>query len=92
MPSVPSSSLGNQPSAALSEDNDSYQLCLSCIERMQKKKNQLLKQISEFQEQDHVIYLLTEQLCIQDIQNAHLQAHALHELAELVACLRTLLH
>ncbi|MBW0554433.1 hypothetical protein O181_094148 [Austropuccinia psidii MF-1] len=92
----PSNSSGNHPSAALSEYNESYQLCLSFIERMQAKKNQLLEQIAALQAQDnaqdHVIYLLTEQLCIQDIQISQLQAHALHELTKLEACLHALLH
>ncbi|MBW0536373.1 hypothetical protein O181_076088 [Austropuccinia psidii MF-1] len=88
----PSISSGNHPSAALSEHNESYQLCFSCIETMMAKKNQLLEQIVAFQAQDHVIYLLTEQLCIQDIQIAQLQAHALHELTALEARLHALLH
>ncbi|MBW0535940.1 hypothetical protein O181_075655 [Austropuccinia psidii MF-1] len=91
MPSVPSNSLGNQPSASLSEDNDSYQLCLSCIERMQQKINELLKRIAKFQAQDHAIYLLAEKLCIQDIQISHLEACPLPELIKLEACLHALL-
>ncbi|MBW0548950.1 hypothetical protein O181_088665 [Austropuccinia psidii MF-1] len=92
----PSSSSGNHPSAASSEHNESYQLCLSHIESMLSKKNQLLEQIVELQEQDHaqdhVICLLTEQLCIQDIQISQLQACALHELTALEARLCALLH
>ncbi|MBW0543881.1 hypothetical protein O181_083596 [Austropuccinia psidii MF-1] len=92
----PSNSSGNHPSSALSEHNESYQLCISRIERMLVKKNQLLEQIAAFQAQDHaqdhVIYLLTEQLCIQDIQISQLQARALHELTALEARLCALLH
>ncbi|MBW0470676.1 hypothetical protein O181_010391 [Austropuccinia psidii MF-1] len=92
----PSNSSGNHPSAALSEYNESYQLCLSHIESILAQKNKLLDQIAAFQAQehaqDHVIYLLTEQPCIQDIQIAQLQAHALHELTALEAHLCALLH
>ncbi|MBW0567368.1 hypothetical protein O181_107083 [Austropuccinia psidii MF-1] len=88
----PSNSSGNHPSGASSEHNESYQLCLSHIESMLAKKNQLLEQIAALQAQDHVIYILTEQLCIQDIQISQLQACALHELTALEACLGTLLH
>ncbi|MBW0463151.1 hypothetical protein O181_002866 [Austropuccinia psidii MF-1] len=92
----PSNSSVNHPSAALSEHNESYQLCLSRIESMLAQKDILPDQIAAFQAQDyaqdHVIYLLMEQLCIQDIQIAQLQAHALHELTALEARLHTLLH
>ncbi|MBW0575512.1 hypothetical protein O181_115227 [Austropuccinia psidii MF-1] len=88
----PSNCSGNHPSAALSEHNESYQLCFSCIETILAKKNQLLQQIVAFQAQDNFIYLSMEKLCIQNIQIAQLQARALHELTALEARLRALLH
>ncbi|MBW0548662.1 hypothetical protein O181_088377 [Austropuccinia psidii MF-1] len=95
MSSNPSNSSGSQPRIAISEGNDSYQLWLSRIEKMQAQKKLLCEQLAALQAQDHaqqhVIDLLTEQLRIQDIQISHLQACALHELTELEARLHALL-
>ncbi|MBW0576841.1 hypothetical protein O181_116556 [Austropuccinia psidii MF-1] len=96
MPSDQTNSLGNQEGSALPYDNnEAYNLSMRFLEQMHWKRDQLLEEIAKLQAkdqaQDHEIAVLGEQLGMQDIQIDYLQAHALHDLNQLEACLLALL-